>query len=144
MNGKNLVQSIGSGRSVGWLIVILTGIVGLWLNFTWFNHLIAIEIAWLWLTTVILISGILFFLYQRRRLQLTACLIKPQVRPLQASCLAAQALGVQLLWTIESPDFVTALPFLAWPGWPYVCILGGVVGLGWLSLFCNCRDEALR
>jgi hypothetical protein len=144
MNGKNLTQSIESGRNIGWLIVSLTGIVGLWLIFTWFNHPIAIEIAWLWLTTVTLFGGILFYLYQRRTLQLTACSTKSQVRPLQVSCLAAQALGVQLLWTTESPDFVTALPFLAWPGWPYVFILGGVASLGWLSLYCDCRDEALR
>jgi hypothetical protein len=144
MNGKNLAQSVWSGHRVGWLIVILTGVFGLWLIFIWFNHLIAIEVAWLWLTTVTLTGGILFHLYQRRRLKLTVCSVKPQVGPLQVSCLSAQALGVQLLGYTASPDFVAALPFLAWPDWPYVCILSSVAGLGWLSFFCDCRDELLR
>jgi hypothetical protein len=140
MNGKDLAQSMRSGPGAGWLIA---GLVGLGLTIPWFNHLNTTNLRWLGLTTLIVAGGIVTHLYQRRSAKLTVCSVKPQIRSLQVSCLAAQALGVQWLWYLESPDFVAAWPFLAWPGWPYICIISGVAGLGWLSLFCHCRDEAL-
>lgn len=141
MNGKDLAHRIGSARGAGWLIA---GLVGLWLSIHGFKLLYAANLGWLWLTTLVVAGGIGTHLYQRRKSKLTACSIKPQIRLLQVSFLAVEALGVQWLWYAASPDFVVVMPFLAWPGWPYLCIVSGVAGLGWLSLFCDCRDEALR
>jgi hypothetical protein len=128
---------------VGWLLAILAGFLGLWSASHWLNQIDTANLVWLWLTTLIMTGGIVTHLYQRRKAKLTVCSVKSQIRPLQVTCLAVQALGVQWLWYRESPDFAALWPFLAWPGWPYVCIIGGVLGLGWLSLFCDCRDEAL-
>ncbi len=70
-----------------------------------------------------------------------ACSTRPQLRPLQVSSLASEALGLQMFWLAE--PLAQASPLLGWPFWPYVFILGGVIGLGWLSLSATCRDEAL-
>lgn len=128
---------------VAWVVTVGLALLGVGFIFTWLEQPMAAPAAWLWLTTVTLAGGVVLYLYQHHNLQLTVCSIKPQVLPLQVSCLAAQALGIQLLWYTESPYFVALLPFLAWPGWPYFFILSGVAGLGWLSLWCNCRDELL-
>jgi|GEM_PF-4557634 len=141
MNGKNLAQSVWSIHGAGWLGA---GLAGAWLTLYWFNHLYAANLGWLGLTTLIVAGGVATHLYQRRKAKLTVCSIKSQIRPLQVSCLAAQALGVQWLWYAESPHFWAAWPFLAWTGWPYLFIISGVAGLGWLSLWCDCRDEALK
>lgn len=110
----------------------------------WLNRIQPTEIFWLWLTAAILLGGITVYFCQRRRRQFTAaCSLNPQIHPLQISCLAAQALGVQLLWQAESPQFAVLSNPSLWAILPYLLIVGGVAGLGWLSLSCNCRDEAL-
>ncbi|MCL4302647.1 MAG: hypothetical protein KJ077_43565 [Anaerolineae bacterium] len=144
MYGKDLAHRIGSARGAGWLVAGLASLAGLWFTIQGFNQLYTANWGWLWLTTLVVAGGIGTHLYQRRKSKLTACLVKPQIYPLQVSCLAVQTLGVQWLWYAASPDFVAVMPpFLAWTGWPYLCIVSGVAGLGWLSLYCDCRNEAL-
>jgi hypothetical protein len=111
----------------------------------WLNQIQPSEIVWLWLTTAVLLGGLVVYFYQRRRRCFTpTCSLKPQIQPLQISCLAAQALGVQLLWQTEWPQVGAALSLAyVWSVLPYLLILGGVAGLGGLSLSCDCRDEAL-
>jgi hypothetical protein len=128
---------------LGWLAAVAIILPGLFWAVSWLNQTYTVGAGWLALTFIVLMAGIVMHFYRLRRPQLQVCSTRPQVRPLQISCLAAQALGVQLLWLNESPEFATVLPWLAWSGWAYLCIIGGLVGLGWLSLFCSCRDEAL-
>lgn len=144
MPGKNLAQHNKSGYRRGWLLAILAGVLGLWPAIYWLNQPDAASRFWLWLTTWLIAGGIVTHLYQRRKAKLTVCSVKSQIRPLQVACLAVQALGVQWLWYRGLPDFMAVWPFLAWTGWPYLCIVSGVAGLGWLSLSCDCRDEALE
>ncbi|MBE7556627.1 MAG: hypothetical protein HS126_36725 [Anaerolineales bacterium] len=117
---------------------------GLTFVLIWLDPVAMARLGGLWLTIVILLGGIAVHLDQSYHSKLTACSVKPQIHPLQVSCLAVQALGVQWLWYAASPDFVAVIPFLAWSGWPYLCIVSGVAGLGWLSLSCDCRNETLR
>jgi hypothetical protein len=102
----------------------------------WLNQAYIPGSGWLLLTALVVMGGIITYLYRQRSV---GCSLKPQVNGLQISCLAVQALGVQLLWLAELPELA---PF--WSGWAYLAILTGVAGLGWLSLFCSCRDEALQ
>lgn len=97
----------------------------------------------MWLTSLILVGGLVTHLYQYGRQRFTACSTKPQVSSLQISALAAEALGVQLLWYAKTPGFLTTVPLLTWSGWPYIFIIGGLLGLAWCSLGCTCHDEAL-
>ncbi len=86
------------------------------------------------LTLVVISGGIAFHLREARRR--VVCSLQPTMRPLQVSCLAVQALGVQFYWLDTGQ--VDNVPFAL------VCILIGVAGLGMLSIFCDCRDDALR
>ncbi len=142
MNGKNLAQSVWSVQGAGWFLAGVAGLVGIWLTLHWFSRFYAANLGWLGLTTLIVAGGIVTHLYRRRKVKLTVCSTKSQIRPLQVSCLAVQALGVQWIWYAESPYFWAGWPFLTWSGWPYLFIISGVAGLGWLSLWCDCRDEA--
>lgn len=100
---------------------------------------------WLLLTMTVLLGSIGVYFYQRwQQPFIPACSLKPQIHPLQISCLAAQALGVQLFWQTEplQIDAAFSLAYI-WSLLPYLLMIGGVTGLGWLSLGCGCRDEAL-
>ncbi|MBI5650232.1 MAG: hypothetical protein HZC40_07290 [Chloroflexi bacterium] len=84
-------------------------------------------------TIFVILGGIIFDLRDQRAR--VACALKPSVRALQVSCLAAQALGVQFYSRDVGQIF--NLPFAV------ACIVVGVAGLGALSLFCDCRDDEL-
>lgn len=139
---SNRLDRIISLHRIGLAWTVVAG--GLTFVLIWLDPISMARLSGLWLTIVILLGGIAVHLDQSYHSKLTACSVKPQIHPLQVSCLAVQALGVQWLWYAASPDFVAVMPFLAWSGWPYLCIVSGVAGLGWLSLFCDCRNEALR
>lgn len=83
---------------------------------------------------VILVSLVVHV--RRRRADRRACSTTPNVRALQISCLAVQALGVQFFWREPS----TLLPPATFAT---MCVVVGVAGLGYASIFCDCRDDAL-
>jgi hypothetical protein len=85
------------------------------------------------LTILVIIGGIIFHLRDQRTR--VACALKPSVRALQVSCLAAQVLGVQFY--SRDGGQIGNLPYA------FGFILVGVAGLGALSLFCDCRDAEL-
>jgi hypothetical protein len=84
---------------------------------------------------VILVSLVVHL--RRRRADARMCSTRPNVRALQISCLAVQALGVQFFWR-EQPTLMPPTTFAV------VCIVVGVAGLGYASIFCDCRDDELR
>lgn len=129
------------------LLQITTAVAGLliaWPLAVWLDQAFAPGTGWLWLTLTVLLGGIAVHVLRRREYAACSTSAMPRVSALQVSCLAAQALGVQLFWGSGSPAFSAAFPLLALPWLPFVFIAGGVAGLGWLSLFCDCRDSALK
>jgi hypothetical protein len=114
-----------------------------WLVVAWADRSIVPGAGWLLVTGLVLVGGIPYHIYQQRRNGSAACSTRPRLSPLQISSLAAQALGVQLLWPAGSSEFAVALPFLSWSGWPYVFIAAGLLGLAWSSLSCDNRAEVL-
>lgn len=87
------------------------------------------------LTIVIIIVSLVVHL-RRRRADARACSTQPNVRALQISCLAVQALGVQFFW--RDLFWLLSAETLA-----ITCIVVGVAGLGYVSIFCDCRDAEL-
>jgi len=83
---------------------------------------------WILLALGVILGGIIFHLRERRTR--VACTLKPTVRALQVSMLATQALGVQF-YLRDGASYAFGF------------VLVGVVGLGVLSLFCDCRNADL-
>lgn len=96
---------------------------------------------WLALTTVF--GGIGVELARRRAGKGAICRPGPRVSPLQVSCLALQAVGIILYHNAQNPLFRAAFPALTEAWIPLACILGGVLGLGVLSVSGSCRDADL-
>jgi hypothetical protein len=117
---------------------------GIWLIVVWVDRAVAAGAGWLLVTGLILVTGILAHIYQQRRNTSVGCSTRPRLSPLQISSLAAEALGVQLLWQAGSPEFAAVLPLLTWSGWPYTFIAAGLLGLAWSSLSCDSRGIEIR
>lgn len=93
--------------------------------------------GWLWLALTMMLGGIGVDLLQRWHGRGAVCSPNFRPSPLQISCLASQAVGVVLF---QQAPFA----FLS-PGWlPFVFVIGGVLGLGVLSVLGSCRDADLR
>lgn len=131
-------------RALPWAGATLAGAALAAVVVIWLEGALAPGAGWAWLLITAALGGVGVDLARRRHGQGSACALKPQLRPLQVSCLAAQALGV-LLWNAgPQPAFAAALPWLALPWQPLALVVAGALGLGVLSVFCDCRDEALQ
>ncbi len=111
---------------------------------SWLEQNLAPGAGWLWLWLSVALGGVGVDLLRRRYGMGSACATGPQVRPLQVSCLALQASGVVLYQGGQNPAFVAALPMLSAAWLPLLCIVGGMLGLGVLSVSCSCRDAELH
>jgi hypothetical protein len=110
----------------------------------WLERTYAPGVGWLWLALTIALGGVGVTLMQRRSGSGAVCAPGPRVSPLQISCLALQAAGVLLYHNAQNPLFRAAFPVFS-VGWlPLLCILGGVLGLGLLSINGTCRNADLE
>lgn len=94
-----------------------------------------------WLAGTVIIGGVAVRLRQG---QAPSCALGSRLQPLQVSCLGLIGLGVQLFHLAAVPAFAVRYPLLAAAWVPASCIVGGVLGLGILSVFADCRDAELR
>ncbi|MBI5032434.1 MAG: hypothetical protein HZB51_18060 [Chloroflexi bacterium] len=74
--------------------------------------------------------------WRRRRTAATSCSVQPNLSGLQVSCLATQALGAQFFWREQSIGLPPAT-------FAVICVIVGVAGLGYASIFCDCRNDVL-
>lgn len=116
------------------------GAVGAWAVVVLLNELLAPGAGLVWLAGTVILGGVAVRLRQR---QDPSCALGPRLQPLQVSCLGLMGLGVQCYHLAAAPAFAARYPFLAAPWLPTACIVGGVLGLGILSVFADCRDADL-
>lgn len=119
--------------------IIVSGIL-----INWLEQSIAPGVGWLWLWSMILLGGVGLELLRRWRGTTSVCAPGPRIQPLQMSALALQALGVLCYQGTQTPAFAQALPMLTAAWLPLLCVVGGMLGLGLISLSGTCRDEQLR
>lgn len=105
------------------------------------NTLLVPGAGLVWLAGTVIIGGVAVRLRQGKA---TSCSLGPRLQPLQVSCLALLGLGVQCYHLAAVPAFAARYPLLAASWVPTACIIGGVLGLGVLSVFADCRDAELR
>ncbi|NWG21639.1 MAG: hypothetical protein HXY39_15120 [Chloroflexi bacterium] len=122
------------------IILVFAGAIAAWFVLNWVNGLFAPGAGGIWLALTVLLGGIVIRLRQAR--PAASCAVGPRLRPLQVSCFAVIALGVQLLQAGENAPLMTIFPFLAVSWLPAVFILGGMIGLAALSVLSDCRDAA--
>lgn len=106
----------------------------------WLERTVAPGSGGLWLALTAVLGGIGVELAQRRHGKGATCLPGPRMQPLQVSCLALQATGVLLYHSAQNAIFAATFPILTATWLPLACILGGVLGLGILSISGSCRD----
>jgi hypothetical protein len=93
-------------------------------------------------TLALALAGVVWHLLDQR--EAPSCALGPRLRPLQVSCLALIGVGVQVFHAVEEASpLLQAGPWLATPLLAPACMLGGVVGLGILSMWSDCRDQLL-
>jgi hypothetical protein len=110
----------------------------------WLERAYVPGVGWLWLALSVTFGGIGVALLRRRAGRGAACTPGPRLSPLQVSFLALQVVGVVLYHNAQNAQFRAAFPALS-AGWlPLLCIVGGVLGLGILSINGACRDVDLE
>ncbi|MFQ5613385.1 MAG: hypothetical protein ACE5H9_14760, partial [Anaerolineae bacterium] len=139
-----ITTTVWQRYGLGWIVGLALGLPLAWLAVGWLEQNYPAGTGWMSLSLAVLLGGIGWRLYRQGRQEGAACATTwPNVSPLQVSCLAAQALGIQWLLFAGSFQRVGLLPIAAWSGWPYLSIAAGLLGLGWFSLHADCHDEAL-
>jgi len=139
-----LTQGRTRGQVAQWLLAGLLGLVAAVLIIGWLEQRLAPGAGWVWLVATIAFGGVGVDLLRRRAGHGISCAIRPRIRPLQVSGLALQVLGVVLYHYGQQPAFQAALPALAAPWLPLLCIVGGLITLGLVSIASDCRDAELR
>lgn len=139
-----LTRSRTRGQVAPWLLAGLPGLVSAALITGWLEQRLAPGAGWVWLVATIALGGLGVDLLRRHHGHGTSCAIRPRIRPLQVSGLALQALGVVLYHYGQQPAFQATLPTLAVPWLPLLCIVGGLIMLGLVSIASDCRDAELR
>lgn len=137
-------QSLAVGRNTQWIPAVLLvggGAVLAGAVVALLDRLLTPGVGLVWLAGTAILGGVAVRLRQR---QAPSCSLGPRLQPLQVSCLGLLGLGVQCYHMAAVPMFAARYPLLAAPWLPAACIVGGVLGLGVLSVFADCRDAELR
>lgn len=129
------------GRPLTTALLIGAAALAAWAGVVALDRLIVAGAGLVWLSGTVILGGVAVRLRQGRA---ASCALGPRLQPLQVSCLGLLGLGVQAYHMAGSPLFAARLPLLAAPWLPAACIVGGVAGLGVLSVFADCRDAELR
>lgn len=138
------IEQITSSSTVPWLVAGGPGLVVAVAIIVWLERGLAPGAGWVWLALTTALGGAAVALLRRVRSQELSCALGPRLRPLQVSGLALQALGALLFHYGQNPAFQAALPPLAAPWLPLVCVLSGLLVLGVVSITGDCRDAELR
>jgi hypothetical protein len=123
------------------VLLMIGGAAGSWAVIVLLNSLLAHGVGLVWLASTVILGGVAVRLRQGGG---SSCALGPRLQPLQVSCLGLLGLGVQLYQLADAPIFLARYPLLAAHWLPTASIVGGVLGLGILSTFADCRDAELR
>lgn len=136
-------MSLPVGQNSRWIVgtLVLGGAALTWGVVVLLDRLLAPGVGLVWLAGTTILGGVAVRLRQGIG---SSCALGPRLQPLQVSCLGLLGLGVQCYHLGAVPAFAARYPFLASPWLPTACIVGGVLGLGVLSVFGDCRDAELR
>ncbi|MFV9507634.1 MAG: hypothetical protein AB4911_24040 [Oscillochloridaceae bacterium umkhey_bin13] len=110
----------------------------------WLNQAVVPGVGWVWLWITVGLGGVAVELVRRAHGVTPSCARGPQLRPLQVSCLALQALGVVLYQSSQQAAFGAAFPTLSASWLPFACVVAGMLGLGLISTSTDCRDAELQ